>query len=159
MLSVLLVLLSMAAACSDAESAGAEQLDIASTARAAYDAGFRTEEQLVAIVAIGIAESSLRPDARNFHPEYGFRPASDTIGVTGPDSAWNDTKTAQLNSDRGVFQISSHWWPQYTDAQADDVDQAAAIAYTISKSGRDFEPWDTHKNGAAQEHYDRAVRG
>lgn len=135
------------------------QLTIEQAIGVAYKAGFRTEAKLVAIVAIGVAESSLRTNARNWHPEYGLRPAGDRIGVTGPASAWNASHTRQQHSDRGLFQISSHWWPQYSDAQADDPATAARIAFSISRSGTDFSKWDTYKYGSAMEHFDRAYRG
>jgi hypothetical protein len=134
-------------------------LTVTDAMRAAYDAGFHTESQLLAVVAIGIAESSLWSAARNWHPEYGYRPASDVIGVQGPASAWNPRHSQQLQSDRGAWQISSHWWPQYADAQTDDVDAAARIVYTITNHGSDFTPWDTYASGAAQIHYDASVDG
>jgi hypothetical protein len=134
-------------------------LTIDETARVAYDAGFRTEQQLVAIVSIAIAESSLVPNQRHWHPEYGYRPQTDVIGVEGPPWAWNATHTLQLHSDRGIFQISSRSWPQYTDALCDNPAEAAKVAFTISGHGRDFSLWDVHKSQLAQAHYDRATNG
>ena len=127
------------------------RLTIAQAIQAAYAAGFHNADQLVTVVGIGEAESSLTTGTRNWHPEYGFRPASDAIGVAGPADVWNANHTQQMQSDRGVWQISSRWWPQYTDAQTDNPAQAAAIVYSISKQGTDFTPWDTFKNGAAQQ--------
>jgi LysM repeat protein len=65
----------------------------------------------------------------------------------------------QLHADRGLWQISSQWWPQYGDATVDDPYQAARLVYTISKAGTDFNPWDTYRGGAAQRHWDNAVDG
>lgn len=125
-------------------------LTVNQTLQYAYNAGFRSVNQLQLIVGIGKAESSLTTGTRNWHPEYGCRPVGTVIGTQGPASAWNGAHTQQINSDRGVWQISSHFWPQYTDAQTDDPAQAAAAMFTISKSGSDFGPWDTFVSGSAQ---------
>jgi hypothetical protein len=124
----------------------------------AFDGGFRTEQQLVVATAIAIAESGLSTHARNWHPEYGHRPSSSTIGVDGPDQVWSAVGR-QLHADRGVWQISSYWWPQYSDVETDDPAEAARIAYEISRGGTDFSPWDTYEDGRAQEHFDQARRG
>ena len=137
----------------------ARQLTVEQAIGIAYNAGFRSEAKLVAIVAIGVAESSLRTKARNWHPEYGLRAASHRIGMTGPASAWNASHTRQQHSDRGLFQISSRWWPQYSDAQTDDPATAARIAFSISRSGTDFAKWDTYKYGSAKQHFDQARDG
>jgi len=120
----------------------------------AYNAGFHTEKSLLAVVAIAIAESGLVTKARNWHPEFGYRPAAAKIGVQGPAAAWNRAHTRQLNSDRGMWQISSHSWPQYKDAQTDSPTTAAQIMFTISKHGTNFTPWDTYTSGNAQKYYD-----
>lgn len=126
---------------------------------AVYAAGFVTESQILAMVCIGIAESSLDDVARNWHNEYGLRPATDVIGVQGPISEWNSTHTQQYNSDRGIFQISSHWFPEYPDSTCDDIYLASVACWTISSSGTNFALWDTYASGAAQSHYDAAVSG
>jgi uncharacterized protein YkwD len=125
----------------------------------AYNAGFRTEAQLLAVTGIAIAESSLITQNRNWHPEYGYRPASAVIGVQGPASVWNASHTQQLNSDRGLWQISSRWWPNITDAQADNPASAAVHIFNISNSGRDFSPWDSYVRGNSKSYYDRSVDG
>jgi hypothetical protein len=130
-----------------------QRLTIAEAAAHAYAAGFTTENDLVTVVSIGIAESGLDAQARNWHPEYGCRPASDAIGVQGPASVWDSTHTRQLNSDRGVWQISSHWWPEFTDAQTDDPAQAAQAFRAIYLEGRGFMEWDTYNNGGAARHF------
>lgn len=126
--------------------------------QAAYQAGFHAEGQLLAVTSIAIAESSLRPRARNWHPEYGFRPRRDVLGVAGGAEV-RSAEGRQLHSDRGIWQISSHSWPQYTDAQCDNARTAARLAFSISESGSNFLPWDTYKDGDAQDHYDRRVDG
>jgi hypothetical protein len=113
----------------------------------AYSAGFHSENQLVTVTAIGIAESGLVTGTRNWHPEFGYRPASDVIGVQGPASVWNGNR--QMHSDRGVWQISSHFWPQYSDAQTDDPAKAAKVMFAISHNGTDFSPWNTFTGGDA----------
>jgi hypothetical protein len=135
------------------------KITISQTLQVAYDAGFHSEAQLLAVVAIAISESSLVVKQRNWHPEYGCRPASDTLGVALPAGACSGHANQQTHSDRGIVQISSHWWPQYTDAQADDPGNAMRIMFTISKSGTNFSPWDAHKSGYAPSHYDKAVDG
>jgi hypothetical protein len=96
--------------------------------------------------SIGIAESSLATNQRHWHPEYGYRPESDVIGVAGPSSVWNASHTRQLHSGRGPFQVSLPWWPQYTDSQCDDPTETARLAFTISSSGTDLSPWDAYKS-------------
>jgi hypothetical protein len=136
------------------------QLTIPQTIQFAYDAGFHSEDQLVTVVSIGIAESSLYTQHRHWHPEYGFRAASAVIGVQGPDSAWNASHTRQVSSDRGVWQISTHWWPQYNDARSDDPARAAKVVWEMSKGGTDFRPWDSwYKSKNAQRHYDAPYDG
>jgi Lysozyme like domain len=135
------------------------RLTVEQATHVAYNAGFRSEQQLVAIVSIAIAESSLVTNQRHWHPEYGYRLATDVIGVAGPSSVWDASHTRQLHSDRGLFQISSRWWPEFTDRQCDDPDQAARIAFVLSKGGVDFSLWDTYESQSAQSHYDRSTNG
>lgn len=116
-----------------------------------WDAGFHARADLVAATEIGIAESSLTSAARNWHPDFGCRPSSDYIGVQGPDSVWDSNHARQLNSDRGIWQISSHWWPQYDDHVTDDIAQAAGAVRSIEAQGG-WSEWDTWDNGAAQSH-------
>jgi hypothetical protein len=125
-----------------------ETLTVEQVLEAAYSAGFRTVAHLRAVVGIARAESSLTTKTRRWHPDFGCRPASDVIGVPGPDSAWNASHTRQMHSDRGLWQISSHFWPEYADAQADNPRSAAAIVWSISRHGADFSPWDTWPNPA-----------
>jgi hypothetical protein len=133
------------------------QMGIGSVLGAAMSAGFATRDQLLAVLAIGVAESSLWSAARKWHPEYGFRPAKDVIGVHGPADIWKNGR--QVNSDRGLWQISSHWWPQYTDADCDNVSRAAHIVFELSEGGRNFRVWDPFKAGSAQRHYETAFDG
>src|SRR5690349_7298515 len=58
------------------------KLTVPQVVQIAYDAGFTSERQLVAVTAIAVAESSLVVQQRNWHPEYGFRPAGTVLGVT-----------------------------------------------------------------------------
>jgi hypothetical protein len=138
----------LASAASDPPStyAGAT-LTAKQTMEYAYAAGFHTQQQLVTVTAIGIAESGLVTKTRNWHPEFGYRPASDVIDVQGPASVWSGNR--QMNSDRGLWQISSHFWPQYTDAQTDNPATAAKLMWAISKHGTDFTPWNTFTGGQA----------
>jgi hypothetical protein len=133
------------------------RVGIASVLSAAHRAGFTTQNQLLAVAAIGIAESGLRSAARRWHPEYGHRPTTDIIGVQGPAEVWKDGR--QMHSDRGLWQISSYWWPGYADAECDNFTRAAHIVFDISERGRDFRLWDPFKAGRAQMHYDTAFNG
>lgn len=135
------------------------RLSVDQVIQTAYDAGFRTETKLLSATSIAIAESSLWSQIRNWQPQYGYRPAADRIGVQGPSAAWNAAHTRQLNSDRGLWQISSRWWPQYSDAQADDPAQAARIVLTLSNGGTSFSRWDSFASGAAQRLWDRSYDG
>ncbi len=134
-----------------------DQLSVEEVIEVAYSAGFRSETQLLSATSLAITESSLWSKIRNWQPQYGYRPAGDRIGVQGPSAAWNGSQ--QLHSDRGLWQISSRWWPQYSDAQVDDPDQAARIVWTLSNSGTNFSRWDSFESGLAQRTWDRAYDG
>jgi len=141
----------LASAASDPPSTySGSRLTAQQAAQYAYNAGFRTENQILAVVSIGIVESGLVTQARNWHPEFGYRPASDAIGVQGPAGVWNGSR--QMHSDRGAWQISSRWWPQYTDAQTDNPATAAKIMFSISRRGTDFSPWNTFTGGDSDNH-------
>jgi hypothetical protein len=125
--------------------------------RAAYEAGFQTEEQLVTAVAIAISESGLYSKARNWHPEKGFRPSTDVITVKGPAEVWKNG--GQMHSDRGIWQIASIWYPEYSDVVADDLRLSSIVAFNISNSGGDFRYWDSFANSNAQKLFDQAYDG
>lgn len=133
------------------------QISIVETMAAAHSAGFRSEEQLLAATSIAVAESSLYTRLRHWQPQFGTRPAGDQLGVQGP--GWVNSSGAQLHADRGLWQISSRWWPQYSDAALDDPYQAARVLHEISRGAQDFSPWDTYRYGMAQAHYDSAHNG
>lgn len=133
------------------------QLTVNETLKIAYDAGFRSERQLLVVTSIAIAESSLYTRARRWHPEYGYRPAGSELGVQGPSTVRDGDR--QLHSDRGIFQISSRSWPDYSDAMTDDPARAARLVMAISKDGTDFTPWDAYKSGSAERHWDASYNG
>ena len=150
-LAVLGAVMHTASAAPDPRSTYAgTRLTVRQAMRAAYRAGFHTEKQLVTVTAIGIAESGLVTGTRNWHHEFGYRPASAAIGVHGPASVWNGNR--QMHADRGAWQISSHYWPQYTDAQTDNPATAAKIMFSISRHGTDFSPWNTFTGGDSDSH-------
>lgn len=124
---------------------------------AAQRAGFTTDDQLLAMLAIAVSESSLWSAERNFHLEFGLRPASDVIGVPGSDDMWVGNQ--QYHSDRGVWQISSKWWPVFPDLTCDTPALAADAAWVLSQHGTNFNLWDPYKAGTAQRHYDTAFDG
>jgi hypothetical protein len=145
----------LASAASDPPSTYAgTRMTAQQAAQYAYAAGFRSENQLLAVVGIGIAESGLVTQTRNWHPEFGYRPASDVIGVQGPSAAWSGGR--QMHSDRGAWQISSRWWPQYSDAQTDNPATALKLMFSISRNGTNFNDWNTYTSGSAQQYYDSA---
>jgi hypothetical protein len=145
-LAVLGAVMHTASAASDPRSTYAgTRLTAKQAMQYAYKAGFHTQKQLVTVTAIGIAESGLVTKTRNWHPEFGYRPASNVIGVRGPGSVWNGNR--QMHSDRGVWQISSHFWSKYSDAQTDNPASAAKIMFAISRHGTDFSPWNTFTGG------------
>lgn len=111
------------------------QLTIAQVLSILPAAGFVAKDQRLTVLAIGIAESGLHTAARNVHPEYGGA------------------------ADRGIWQISAHSWPQYSDLSCDTPTLAADIVFALSNGGTNFTPWDTFKSGAAQRHYDTAFDG
>ena len=138
--AILVAPLALTAFQTTAESASG-QLTLAKVIAIAHDAGFACAEPLLTAVAIAVAESSLYPDNRNLHTEYGKRP------------------DGSLHLDRGLWQISSYWWPQYTDRLANDPSSAAQIAFVISAGGTDFTAWDSFNRGNAQYHFDHAYDG
>lgn len=123
----------------------------------AYEAGFRTEEQLLPAIATAIAESSLWTAARNWKPELGYRAPFEPVLVDRPESAWSEGR--QMHSDRGLWQISSRAWSVYGDHITDDPRRAARATFVVSKGGTDFFLWDSFVGGRAQLHYDRSVAG
>ena len=133
------------------------QLAVEDVVKIAYDAGFREEEQLLAAVAMAMAESSLWSAARNWKPERGYRPESDEITVMGPPEAWLDRR--QMHSDRGLWQISSWSWSHFGDVVTDDPRASAVVVFYISSGGTDFSAWDSFKSGDAISHFDAPFRG
>lgn len=118
-----------------------QQLSIIEAVEIAHGAGFACTGQLLSAVAIAVAESSLRTGATNDHSEYGPR------------------DNGSVHHDRGVWQVSSYWWPEYSDEDMADPRKSARAAYEISQGGTDFSPWDSWDNGNAQRHFDEAFDG
>jgi hypothetical protein len=134
-----------------------QQLTLLQVLNFAYESGFKDQETLLPVAGLAIAESELWTRARNWKPELGYRDASDIIGVKGPPGAWS-LDGRQLQSDRGIWQFSSLWWPE-PDSVVDDPVQAAAVVYRVSRGGCDFSPWAGFSSGMAQKHYDLAFDG
>jgi hypothetical protein len=95
-------------------------------ARVGFDAGFRGE-RLVVAVAVGLAESSCRPDARL---------------ANGPTAGCPNGSV-----DRGLWQINSCYHPQVTNACAFDARCNARETYRISSGGTSWQPWVTYNTG------------
>lgn len=128
-----------------------------------WDAGFHTAQDLQIGAAIALAESGHGggPDigCRNWHPEFGFRPLAESpvhlvAGLVPPAKAWNpagNTSGQIMRSDRGAWQISDHFYPQYTDAMCDDPPTAARIVYLIkTQISGGWNQWNTYSSGAYQ---------
>jgi hypothetical protein len=96
-------------------------------AEVASRAGFRGD-RLVTAVAVGMGESSCRPNAQN---------------ANGP------TKGCPNGSvDRGLWQINSCWHPSVSKSCAYDAQCNANAAYRISAQGTNFRPWAAYTNGS-----------
>ena len=134
-----------------------KKISILQVMQAAYAAGLQSEDQLVSATAIAISESGLWSAARNWHPERGYRPATDLIAVNGPPTVWSNGR--QMHSDRGLWQITSYWYPQYSDAVADNPQMAAIFVYELSQGGTNFTYWDSYAGQRAQMHFDQPFDG
>src|SRR3712207_2708716 len=120
---VALVIPAPAMAASDASARAAAD----TCAKVALRAGF-SGERLVTAVAVGMGESSCRPDAHN---------------ANGP------TKGCPNGSvDRGLWQINSCWHPSVSKSCAYDAQCNANAAHRISAKGTNFKPWVAYTNGS-----------
>ncbi len=119
---------------SDASDASASAaVDLCATV--ASRAGF-SGERLVTAVAVGMGESSCRPDAQN---------------PNGP------TKGCPNGSvDRGLWQINSCWHPSVSKSCAYDAQCNANAAHRISAKGTNFKPWVAYTNGSYRNHLEAA---
>jgi hypothetical protein len=114
-------------------SAGAAPADLCATV--ASRAGF-SGDRLVTAIAVGMGESSCRPDAQNSN---------------GP------TKGCPNGSvDRGLWQINSCWHPSVSKSCAYDAQCNANAAYRISAKGTTFKPWVAYTNGSYAKYLDEA---
>lgn len=91
----------------------------------AQAAGF-SGEALDVIVAIAHAESGLNP----------------TIDHTNTDGS----------IDRGILQINSAAWPQFSATECHDPTRAFQLGWIISKQGSNFTDWVTYKTGAYRQY-------
>jgi hypothetical protein len=125
-----------------------------------YLAGFTDETNLLGALSIAAGESGFYPQARNWLPSSGFRPASDVLGVSGPAAAWNKAHTQQGHQDRGLWQFNSKAHPEFVDAQCDDPRAAAAAVVALSKDGKDWTAWGFREGFAHYTpFYDGTVNG
>ncbi|MGR6964045.1 hypothetical protein ACU610_06265 [Geodermatophilus sp. URMC 61] len=100
-------------------------------AQVASRAGF-SGDRLVTAVAVGMGESSCRPNAQN---------------ANGP------TKGCPNGSvDRGLWQINSCWHPSVSRSCAFDAQCNANAAYRISAKGANFRSWAAYTNGSYRNH-------
>ena len=128
---VALVVPAPAMAAADASASAAAD----TCAKVASRAGF-SGDRLVTAVAVGMGESSCRPDAHNSN---------------GP------TKGCPNGSvDRGLWQINSCWHPAVSKNCAYDAQCNAHAAYRISSKGANFTPWVAYTNGSYRKHLDAA---
>ena len=101
-------------------------LSVSQAAGYARAAGF-SGDSLVTILAIAMAESGLEPGAQ---------------GWNGPTSGCPSGSV-----DRGLLQINSCYWPQFSDAQCYDPAGAFRAGWTISRGGTQFGDWATYVGG------------
>ena len=134
-----------------------KRLSILYVMQIAYAAGFQSEEQLITATAVAISESGLWSAARNWHPEKGYRPATDLITVKGPSIVWSNGR--QMHSDRGIWQVASFWYPQYSDAVTDNPKMSAIFAYELSEGGTNFTYWNSYMGQRAQKLFDQPFDG
>jgi hypothetical protein len=112
-----------ARAASDTSTSAAADLCASVASRAGFSG-----DRLVTAVAVGMGESSCRPDAQNSN---------------GP------TKGCPNGSvDRGLWQINSCWHPSVSKSCAYDAQCNANAAYRISGQGANFRPWAAYTNGS-----------
>lgn len=97
-------------------------------------AGF-TGEGVVVIVSIGLAESSLVPDATNVNQDGSI--------------------------DKGILQINNKYWPGIPEQDAFDPAAAFRWGFVISNNGTSYTAWVTFTNGAYKQYLDevRAIAG
>ena len=120
-----------AMAASDTSTSAAADLCASVGSRAGFSG-----DRLVTAVAVGMGESSCRPDAQN---------------ANGP------TKGCPNGSvDRGLWQINSCWHPSVSKSCAYDAQCNADAAYRISSGGANFRPWVAYTNGSYRNHLDAA---
>ncbi len=120
-----------AMAASDTSTSAAADLCASVASRAGFSG-----DRLVTAVAVGMGESSCRPDAQN---------------ANGP------TKGCPNGSvDRGLWQINSCWHPSVSKSCAYDAQCNANAAYRISAKGTNFKPWVAYTNGSYRNHLEAA---
>jgi hypothetical protein len=120
-----------AMAAADTSSSAAADL----CAKVASRAGF-SGDRLVTAIAVGMAESSCRPDA---------------YLSNGPTKGCPNGST-----DRGLWQINSCWHPSVSKSCAYDAQCNANAAYRISSGGANWKPWVAYTNGRYKNYLDEA---
>jgi hypothetical protein len=128
---VALVVPAPAMAAADASSSAAADL----CAKVASRAGF-SGDRLVTAVAVGMAESSCRPEV---------------YLSNGPTKGCPNGST-----DRGLWQINSCWHPSVSKSCAYDAQCNANAAYRISSRGANWKPWVAYTNGRYEGYLDGA---
>jgi hypothetical protein len=112
-----------AMAAADASASAAADLCATVGSRAGFGG-----DRLVTAVAVGMAESSCRPDAQN---------------ANGPTRGCPNGSV-----DRGLWQINSCYHPSVSRGCAYDAQCNANAAYRISGQGANFRPWAAYTNGS-----------
>ncbi len=120
-----------ARAASDASTSAAADLCASVASRAGFSG-----DRLVTAVAVGMGESSCRPDAQN---------------ANGPTSGCPNGSV-----DRGLWQINSCWHPSVSRSCAYDAQCNANAAYRISAKGTNFRPWVAYTSGSYRKHLEAA---
>jgi nucleoid-associated protein YgaU len=125
---------------------------------AAYQAGFRSEEQLLIVTSIASANPPCISRPATGSPSSDIGPAGSQLGVQGPGWVYGGDGSAAARGPGAV------------------ADQLAVVAAVRRRNGRrpvpggplclhdlqgrhGLQPWDTYRGGAAQRHWDNAVDG
>lgn len=90
---------------------------------------------------------------------HGFPDRVTAIAIVLGESGGNPSavnREANGNVDRGLWQISSRWHPQVTDAEAFSVEWSTRYALQLSKGGTDWTPWHARKSPRFPGHIETA---
>lgn len=103
----------------------------------AYDAGFRLN-RLVMAVTIALAESDGYAHARHIY---------------------ENAEGEIVDTDRGMWQLHSHWHAEVDDKCAYDPACAAKQVYRITEGGRQWGQWASFQSNIYKNYRQKAIKG